>query len=106
MRYALPCYVERRGDWWEAACPALNFAARGNSILEAHERLARRIQKYARYVETLPEKDRETAYRSRAPLYARASRAISGVLAGFSSSSRRDSGRYRIPYTFPGKASI
>lgn len=103
---ALPCYVERCGDWWEAVCPTLNFAARGNSIVEAHERLGRKIQKYLDYVATLPERDRAAAYRGRAPFYAPASRAIAWVMAGMPSPARRESGRYRIPYIFPGNASI
>jgi hypothetical protein len=106
MPLVLSCYVERRDDWWEAVCPNLNFSARGNSEVQAYERLGSRLQEYVAYVETFPQPDRAALYNRRAPFYARLGRAILLALAGLPSRPRTERGRYRIPYTFSCNASL
>jgi hypothetical protein len=106
MPLVLSCYVERRGDQWEAVCPNLNFAARGNSGVEAYERLGSRIQKYVKHVETLPQKDRAALYNRRAPFYVRIGRAILLAVVGIPSRRRKERGRQRVPYTFSCNASL
>jgi hypothetical protein len=95
----LSCYVERRGDWWEAACPHLDFAARGDSLLKAQESLGRMIHKYVEYVETQPRKNRVTSYNRRAPFYVRLGRAILRLVAGKPSRRRNGRRHHRARYT-------
>jgi hypothetical protein len=102
----LSCYVERRGDWWEAVCPHLDFAARGDSLLKAHESLGRMIHKYVEYVEALPRRDRVASYRRRAPFYIRLGRAILFVVAGMPSRPRKARANHRARYTVSCNASL
>jgi hypothetical protein len=100
MHLVLSCYIERRDDWWEAACPHLSFSARGRSFLHAHERLGRQIRAYVKHVEALPEKERPAFYDRRATVWARLRLTLSVVLASLSPQPRKKRGHHRITYTF------
>jgi hypothetical protein len=106
MPLVLSCYVERRDHWWEAVCPNLNFSARGNSEVQAYERLGSQLQEYVAYVETFPPEARAALYRRQPPFYARLGRIILLALAGPPLRSRAERRRYRIPYTFSCNASL
>ena len=97
---ALSCYIERRGEGWEAVCPDLNFAAMCHSVLGAQESLDRRIRKHIKYIESFPEKDRPAFYPRCASLSARCGRALSAVWAVLFSRPLKESAGHRLVYTF------
>lgn len=62
-------YAEERDGRWEAICLDYDLAVQGESLPEAIDLLEKAVADYHRYVESLPETERESFLRRRAPLW-------------------------------------
>lgn len=105
MHRTLRCYVEGRGDQWEAVCLDLDIAVQGHSLQEVYDRMQEAIEGYVAHVLTLPTEDQKRLLNRPAPLSLR----LKFLLYAFRSSfwGRDDgdgSGKTRAEYLLPATA--
>ena len=99
MSMIVRCYVERRGDDWEAVCIDFDLAVQGHSFPEVRERLDQAIHDYLSYVESLPEAERGAFLNRRVPLGTRLAFAFRVLVSALHSSGRGD--HRGAAYTLP-----
>ena len=99
MSGIIRCYVERRGDDWEAVCIDFDLAVQGHSLAEVRDKLERAIHEYLAYVQSLPEAERAAFLNRRVPLATRIAFMLRVVLSGLRSHGR--GGDRRGAYTLP-----
>ncbi len=95
------CYVEGGGTEWQAVCLNFDLAVQGRSVKEVQERLARAIQDYLEYVQTLPdESERERFLNRRVPLRTRIVFALRALVSALVVP-RGPGGNQHLSYTVP-----
>jgi hypothetical protein len=85
MAELLRCYVEHRGDDWEAVCLDYDIAVQGHSLSEIQEKLARALGSYVDYANSLPAAERNRLLNRRVPFWTSvgfAARVLWTVVAG------------------------
>ena len=99
MHHIVRCYAEGRPGAWEAICLDFDLSVQGDSFEDVYRDLNKSIEMYCNYVNQLPEEERMSFIRRRAPLTLRL-RFLWHAIRGFFDGDD-DSNKSRHEYTAP-----